>query len=86
LNANTFVPTFFAETTTVQSVPSGYIYRDGTVGGAGVTVSSISRDFRWDEGDLSLIMTKLVNKLAKELPDELLIQTSSAEQAKADAE
>ena len=86
INDTTLVPTFFAETTDAQSVPLGSTYRDGTAGGAAVTVSSISKDFRWDEGELSILLTKLVNKIAKELPDELLIQTSTAEQAKADAE
>ena len=84
VHAETFVPTFFADTADLQDLPLGYTYRDGTVGGAGVTVASISEDFGWDEGDLSLIITKLVNKVAKQLPDELLLQTSSAEQAKAD--
>lgn len=84
VNDTTLVPTFFEETTDAQSVPSGYTYRDGTAGGATVTVSSISKDFRWDESELSILLTKLVNKVAKELPDELLIQTSMAEQAKED--
>ena len=86
INDTTLLPTFFEETTDAQDLPSGSTYRDGTAGGAAVTVSSISKDFRWDESDLPIILTKLVNRVAKELPDELLIQTSTAEQAKADAE
>jgi hypothetical protein len=82
----TYVPTFFAETTTLQSLPLGSTYRTGTVGGAGVTVASVSKDFRWSDSDLPLLLTKLVNRLAKQLPDELLLQTSSAEQAKFDKE
>ncbi len=86
VNNTTLVPTFFADTTDVQSVPEGYTYRDGTAGGVAVTVSSISEDFGWNENVLSNLLTRLVNKIAKELPDELLIQTSTAEQAKEDAE
>jgi hypothetical protein len=84
INNTTYVPTFFAETVTPQSLPLGSTYRTGTVGGAGVTVTSLSKDFRWSDGDLPLLITKLVNRLAKQLPDELLLQTSSAEQAKFD--
>jgi hypothetical protein len=84
INATTLVPTFFAETVTPQPLLAGTIYRTGTVGGAGVTVTSITKDFRWNESDLPLLLTKLVNRLAKQLPDELLLQTSSAEQAKFD--
>jgi len=35
---------------------------------------------------LSLLLTKLVNRAAKQLPDTLLLQTSDAEQAKSDVE
>ena len=81
---NTYVRTDFAETATLQSVPTGYTYRDGTVGGAAVTITSLTKNLKWDDGDLSLILTKLVNRVAKQLPDELLLQTSAVEQAKSE--
>jgi hypothetical protein len=94
INDTTLNYTFFAETTTPQSVAPGCIapavvingitYRNVTTGGAGVTVTSFTKNFRWDESDLSLLITKLVNRVAKQLPDELLLQTSMAEQTKAD--
>jgi len=84
VNNATYVRTDFAETATLQSVPSGYTYRDGTVGGAAVTITSLTKNLKWDDGDLSLIITKLVNRVAKELPDELLLQTSMTEQAKSE--
>ena len=86
INNTTLVRTNFAETSTLQSVPSGYTYRDGTVGGAAVTITSLTKNLKWDDGDLSLIITKLVNRVAKELPDELLLQTSAVEQAKSEEE
>ena len=81
---DTLVRTDFAETATLQSVPVGYTSRDGTVGGAGVTITSLTKNLKWDDGDLSLIITKLVNRVAKQLPDELLLQTSTVEQAKSE--
>ncbi|MBU1685708.1 hypothetical protein KJ662_05665 [Patescibacteria group bacterium] len=81
---DTYVSTFFADTAVAQSVPLGYTYRDGTAGGAAVTITSLTEDMVWDDGDLSLIITKLVNRAAKQLPDELLLQTSMAEQTKSE--
>lgn len=84
VNDTTGLITFLTETTTAQSIPSGSTYRSGTVGGAGVTVTSLTRDLRWGEGDLALILTKLVNRIAKALPDELLLQQTNMEQAKSE--
>ncbi len=85
INNTSLVTTYLAETTTPYSLPSGYTHSSGTVGGAGVTVTSLTKNLKWSEGDLSLILTKLVNRVAKQLPDELLLGTSTAEQAKSDA-
>lgn len=76
--------TTFLEPATTYSLASGTTYRTGTAGGAGVTVASATVDLTWGESDISLILTKLINRLAKQLPDELLLQTSSAEQAKSE--
>jgi len=84
-NDTTYVTTFLADTSVAQSIPTGSTYRDGTVGGAAVTVTSLTQDMVWDDGDLSLIITKLVNRVAKQLPDELLLQASTAEQIKSEA-
>ena len=84
-NDTSYVNTFLSETSTAQSVPAGSTYRDGTVGGAAVTVSSLTVDLRWGESDLSLIVQKLINRIAKQLPDELLLQQTNMEQAKSDA-
>lgn len=81
---DTYQPTFFEETSVPQSVPAGYTYRTGTAGGAGVQITSATKNLRFDDGDISMIITKLVNKVAKRLPDELLLQTSMAEQTKED--
>jgi len=85
VNDTTKVVTFLDETAVAQAIPTGSTYRDGTPGGVGVTVTSLTRDFRWDEGDLSLLLTELVNRAAKQLPDPLLIETSNAEQAKSES-
>jgi hypothetical protein len=85
INNLTLVITFFPEDiVNLQTIPVGYTYRTGTAGPT--TLISASKDFRWGEGDLPLLLTKLVNRLAKQLPDELLLQTSMAEQAKFDKE
>ena len=81
-NDTTFVKTFLLETGTAQSVPDGSTYRDGTPGGAAVTVTSITKDFSWDEGELSLILAKLVQKIGAELPDAGLVQTGMADELK----
>jgi hypothetical protein len=79
----TYVPTFL-EPSTTYNLNAGYTYRTGTAGGVGVTVASTTVDLKWGESDLSLLITKLFNRLAKQLPDELLLQTSSAEQTKSE--
>lgn len=77
--------TFLSETATPQSLPAGYVYRTGTVGGAGVTVASQTVNIDWDEGDLSTLLSKLVYRVGKQYPDQGLVETSMAEQAKAEA-
>lgn len=82
-NNATLVTTFF-EPSTTHNLMAGYTYRTGTVGGSGVTVVSATVDLRWGEGDIALIITKLINRLAKQLPDELLLQQTNMEQAKSE--
>ncbi len=81
---NTTLVTTFLEPSTTYNLTTGYTYRTGTAGGTGVTVNSATVDLKWGESDLPRIITRLVNRLAKQLPDELLLQTSNAEQAKFD--
>jgi hypothetical protein len=83
INNQTYNFTYLAESSALQAIPAGSTYRDGTVGAANVT--SLTKDLVWDEGDLPLIITKLVNRVAKQLPDELLLQTSMAEQIKSES-
>lgn len=83
-NDTTLVTTFL-EPSTTYSLASGTTYRTGTAGGAGVSVASATVDLKWGESDISLIITKLINRLAKQLPDELLLQQSNMEQAKSEA-
>ena len=83
---DTYVRTDFAETSKAQSVPEGYTYRDGTSGGDAVTITSLTKNLRFDDGDIGIIITKLVNKAAKQLPDQLLLQATMAEQNKEDKE
>ena len=86
MNKTTFNYTFLDDTATLQTIPVDCIYRDGTAGTGLATTVSLTNNFDWHEDDLSLLLTKLVNRLAKQLPDELLIQTSDKEQDKSDAE
>jgi hypothetical protein len=85
LSDTTYNITFLAETATPQSLPAGYTYRTGTVGGAGVTVTSQTVNLDWDENDLSALLSKLVYRVGKQYPDAGLVETSMAEQAKAEA-
>ena len=74
--------TYLSETLTPQSVPSGYTYRDGTVGGTGVTVTSLTKDMLWDNSDIPMLLAKMLKKAGVQLPDELLIQSGVAEETK----
>jgi hypothetical protein len=85
INNTTYVRTDLIESTTPQSIPAGSTHSSGTVGGVAVTVTSLTKNMIWDDSDLSLIITKLVNRVAKQLPDGLLLQTSMAEQTKSEA-
>jgi hypothetical protein len=84
VNDTTYNVTYLAETGVAQNIPAGSTYRDGTIGGAAVNVLSQTKNLQWGEGDLAIILTKLVNRVAKQLPDELLLQTSNMEQAKSE--
>lgn len=86
VNNTTYNYTFLAETSTLQAIPVGSTYRDGTPGTGVATTTSLTNNFDWDGDELPLLLTKLVNRVAKQLPDELLLQTSNTEQAKADSE
>jgi hypothetical protein len=86
VNNTTLVLTFLSETGTLQAIPVGSTYRDGSAGTGVATTVSLTNNFDWSGDELGLIITKLTNRLAKQLPDELLLRTSNAEQAKSDAE
>ncbi len=79
---NTFVKTFLPSTITPQSLPINCTYRTGTVGGTGVTVTSLTKNLDFDDGDLPLILSKLVQRVGATLPDEGLVTTSLAEELK----
>lgn len=83
-NDTTLVTTFLPESAVAQNIPSGSTYRDDTPGGAAVNVLSLTKDMRWGEGDLALILQKLINRIAKSLPDELLLQQTNMEQTKSE--
>lgn len=81
-NDTTYVQTYLIESTTPQSVPSGYTHSSGTAGGAGVTVTSLTVDLLWDDSDIPLLLAKMLKKAGVQLPDELLIQSGVAEETK----
>jgi hypothetical protein len=78
----TLVKTFLIETSTLQSVPSGYTYRDGTLGGAAVTVTSSTKNLVWDDSDLPKLLGKLMARVGIQLPDELVAQAGMAQEIK----
>jgi len=78
--------TYFDETGDLQTVPVGSTYRDDTPGAGTATTVSLTNNFDWTEDELPLILTKLVNRVAKQLPDELLLQATNREQDKSDAQ
>lgn len=81
-NDSTYSVTYLPESTTPQSVGTGYTYRDGTAGGTGVTVTSLTVDMLWDNSDIPLLLAKMLKKAGVQLPDELLIQSGVAEETK----
>lgn len=81
-NDTTKVITFLAETSTAQSIPAGYTYRDGTVGGAAVTVTSRTKNLVWGVSDIPLLIGKLIKHAGYQLPDEGLVQAGIAEEIK----
>jgi len=82
VNNTTFVTTFIADTDVAVSLPAGHTYRDGTLGGVGVTVNSITVNMDWGEGDIGLILAKLISKVGSMLPDQGLQQTGTLEEQK----
>ena len=73
--------TYLDEGDTV-SLPLGYTYRDGTAGGAAVSVVSYTKDLDWDAEDMDLIMAKLMQVLGIQIPDEILMQAGTLNEAK----
>lgn len=84
-NDTTLVTTFLPETSVATNIPAGSTYRDGTAGGALVTVVPLTVDMDWDDGDLSLIIAKLMQKIGAALPDEGLQQAGVFEEQKNNA-
>ena len=82
VNNTTFKGTLLPMSATAQSLPIGTTYRSGTAGGTGVTVASITKNLDWGEGDLSIILSKLIQKVGALLPDQGLVQTGLAEEIK----
>ena len=78
---NNLTYTYLDEADTV-SVPLGYTYRDGTAGGASVSVNSLTKDLDWDDEDMDLIMAKLMSIVGVQLPDEVLVQASVMNETK----
>ena len=73
--------TYLDEGLTV-SVPLGYTYRDGTAGGAAVSVYSYTINFDWDDEDLSLLMAKFFKVMGVKIPDEILLQAGMMNESK----
>lgn len=82
----TGVITYLPDTSTPQSLPSGTTHSSGTVGGAGVTITSLTVDLEWGEGDLALILARLMAKVGSALPDEGIQQSALVDEQKIQAE
>ncbi len=80
-NDTTQVVTFL-EAATTYSLPAGCTYRIGTVGGTGITVASQTVDLEWGEGDIGLLLAKMIQKIGASLPDEGLVTTGLADEVK----
>ena len=63
-------------------MPLGYTYRDGTAGGAAVSVYSYTINFDWDDEDLSLLMAKFFKVMGVKIPDEILLQAGMMNESK----
>jgi len=82
INNTTLVKTFLPMTSTAQSLPLGCTYRSGTAGGTAVTVTSLTKDLDFDDGDIPLLLSKLVQRVGAILPDEGLVTTGMADELK----
>ena len=82
INDTTKVITLLAETATPYNLTAGYTYRDGTPGGVAVTVTSLTRDLYWNEGDVPALIGKLMKHAGFQIPDEMLVQGGVAEEIK----
>ncbi len=82
IDNTTFTKTFLSESSAAQSIPSGTTYRDGTLGGVGVTKVSLTKNLEWDDSDLNLLLGKLMTRIGVQLPDEFLAQAGMADQIK----
>ena len=81
INDSTLTPTFLTVDTT-PAVTAGNTYRDGTAGGVGVTVTSLTENLDWDDGVIQLLLAKLLQKTGLTLADDKLLQGGMAEELK----
>lgn len=70
MNEDTLEVTYLAEGTTNFTIPTGYVYRDGTTG----IKNSLTYDWEWSEDELPVIVAYFMQLLGVALPDELVIQ------------
>lgn len=82
VNDTTYQITFLPESTALQNIPLGSTHSSGTVGGAAVTVTSLTHDFEWGESELGLILAKLMQKVGATLPDQGIQQSGMADEIK----
>jgi len=81
-NTTSLVKRFFSDTATLQTVLATETYRDGTVGTGLAVTPSLTVDLEWGEGDLALILSKLMQAIGATLPDEGIQKSGMAEELK----
>ncbi len=65
-----------------QNIPSGSTYRDGTNGGVGVNVVSLTTNWEFGTDDLDAIISKFLFVIGLQLRDETLLQASMINETK----
>lgn len=74
VNNTTYAITELADTDTLQTVPIGSTYRDGTAGTGIANTTSLTQDPDWDDSEMALWISIFLQKLGVQLDNQTLLQ------------
>ncbi len=82
MNDTTFERTYLVAGALAVNVPSGYTYRDKTIGGTTVYVNSATVNWEFSDDDMPLILAVFAQLVGIALPDAGLIEVGNVEEQK----